>query len=205
MVHIYLIAIISAVSIMGFYHSQIVDKYLFNAWQILKKREYYRLLTHGFVHGGWMHLLFNMFVLFSFGGTLIMLFEAYLGFNGSLLFLILFLSAIPISSLYSLQKERNNLRYNALGASGGVTAVLFACIFLEPYSGIVVFPIPFPIPGILFGVIYLIYSKIMASRNIDDIGHDAHFWGALYGFFFPVLFEPQLAKIFFFKLFSIFH
>jgi membrane associated rhomboid family serine protease len=202
--HLFIIATISIISIIAFYNYSIIEKLEFNAWQILRKREYYRLFTHAFVHGGWMHLLFNMFVLFSFGGSLIMLFEAYLGVNGGLMFLILFMSAIPISSLYSLKKEKNNLRYNAVGASGAVTAVLFASIFLEPYSGIAVFPIPFPIPGIIFGVIYLVYSKIMADRNVDNIGHDAHFWGALYGFFFPVLLEPQLAKLFFYKLFSVF-
>jgi membrane associated rhomboid family serine protease len=197
---IVIIAIIGLVSVMGFSNSDVVYRLQFNAWQVIRKKEYYRLVSHALVHGGWAHLLLNMFVLWSFGRGVMQLFTIYLGGNGVVLFLILFISAIPISSLYSLQKHKNDYHYNAIGASGGVMAVVFASIFLEPYSLIYVYFIP--IPGILFGVIYLIYTKIMSTRNNDNIGHDAHFFGAMYGFLFPLLFEPRLAFLFFQKLIS---
>lgn len=197
---ILLIIAISGISIMGFSQTDVVYKLQFNAWQILRKKEYYRLFTHAFVHGGWMHLIVNMFVLWSFGRGVLYLFSIYFNVNPTLLFLLLFATAIPISSLYSLQKEKNNYHYNAVGASGAVTAVVFASIFLEPYSTIYIYFIP--VPGIVFGAIYLIYSKYMSNRGTDNIGHDAHFWGAVYGFFFPLVMEPGLAKLFFYKLLS---
>ena len=150
---ILLIIAISGISIMGFSQTDVVYKLQFNAWQILRKKEYYRLFTHAFVHGGWMHLIVNMFVLWSFGRGVLYLFSIYFNVNPTLLFLLLFATAIPISSLYSLQKEKNNYHYNAVGASGAVTAVVFASIFLEPYSTIYIYFIP--VPGIVFGAITL--------------------------------------------------
>ncbi|MFT3737179.1 MAG: rhomboid family intramembrane serine protease [Breznakibacter sp.] len=197
---LFLIIAISGISIMGFSQPDIIYKLQFNAWQILRKKEYYRLFTHAFVHGGWMHLIVNMFVLWSFGRGVIYLFSAYFNVNPTLLFLLLFATAIPVSSLYSLQKEKNNYHYNAVGASGAVTAVVFASIFLEPYSTIYIYFIP--VPGIVFGAVYLVYSKYMSNRGMDNIGHDAHFWGAVYGFFFPLVLDPSLAKLFFYKLLS---
>lgn len=193
-----MIIAIAGVSIMAFSQTDIIYKLQFNAWQILRKKEFYRLFTHAFVHADWMHLLVNMFVLWSFGGAAIALFNGYLGGNGTLLFLILFLSAIPISSLYSLQKEKNNYHYNAVGASGAVTALVFSTIFFAPYNTIYIYFIP--VPSIVFGVLYLVYSGYMAKRGNDNIGHDAHFWGAVYGFTFPAIIEPELLKLFFYKL-----
>ncbi|MBN2742333.1 rhomboid family protein [Breznakibacter xylanolyticus] len=197
---ILIIAAIGIVSVYGFSNADIVYKLQFNAWQIIKKKEYHRLISHALVHGGWMHLLLNMFVLYSFGQGIIMLFNMYFPGFGTALFVVLFISAIPISSLYSLQKEKNNYHYNAIGASGGVMAVVFTSVFLEPYHLIYVYFIP--VPAILFGIIYLIYTKIMANRNQDNIGHDAHFWGALYGFVFPLIIEPKLGLVFLAKLLS---
>jgi membrane associated rhomboid family serine protease len=196
--HIAVIIIISAISIYGFSNHAVVEKLQFNAWQIVNKKEYYRLFTHALVHGGWTHLIINMFVLYSFGNATIYYFKEYLGINGELWFMILFISSIPFSSLYSLFKEKGNYYYNAVGASGGVTAIVFTTILFDPYNLIYIYFIP--VPGIVFGIIYLVYTKIMSTKNIDNIGHDAHFWGAVYGFFFPILFYPQLAKLFFIKL-----
>jgi membrane associated rhomboid family serine protease len=196
--HIFVILAIAGVSIMAFSQTDIIYKLQFNAWQILRKKEFYRLFTHALVHADWMHLLLNMFVLWSFGAAAIQLFSIYLPINGTLLFLILFVTAIPISSLYSLQKQKNNYHYNAVGASGAVTAVVFTTIFFSPYSTIYLYFIP--IPSILFGALYLGYSGYMAKRGNDNIGHDAHFWGAVYGFVFPAIMEPELLKVFFQKL-----
>jgi len=198
--YLVVILIIGIISFIAFSNTDLQYKLQFNAYQIIHRRQYYRMFSHAFVHSGWGHLLLNLFVLYSFGRGVTYQFAGYLGINGDLLFLILFISAIPISSLYSLSKEKNNPHYNAVGASGAVMAVVFASIFLEPYSMIYLYFIP--IPGIVFGVLFLIYTKYMSYRGNDNIGHDAHFWGAVYGFFFPAIFNPELLQLFIHKIIS---
>ncbi len=193
-VAIILIIAICAISIAGFNQVELIYKYQFNAWQIKHRKEYVRLISHGFFHSGWMHLLINMFVLYSFGDAVIFYFSRSLPGNSNLLFILFFLSAIVFSSLYSFGKEKDNYNYNAIGASGAVSAVVFASILYNPYGIIYLYFIP--VPGILLGIGYLVYSKIMAKRNVDNIGHDAHFWGAVYGLLFPILFQPALLRTF---------
>ncbi len=187
---IIIILLISVTSISGFSQPELVYRYQFNAWQIKNRKEYVRFISHGFFHGSWMHLLLNMFVLWSFSDAVLYYFSRTLPGNSNMLFLLFFFSAIVISSLYSYKKEQNNYNYNALGASGGVAAVVFASILYNPYGTILLYFIP--VPGIVLGVGYLVYSRIMAKRNMDNIGHDAHFFGALYGFTFPIALNPKL-------------
>lgn len=193
-VSIILAIIIGVISFMGFSQSELIYKYQFNAYQINHRKEYIRLISHGFFHADWMHLLINVFVLYSFGGNVIYYFSRTLPGNPNVLFLIFFLTAIVASSIYSLIKEKDNYNYNAIGASGAVSAVVFASILYHPYGTIYLYFIP--IPGIVLGVGYLVYSKVMSKRNADNIGHDAHFWGAVYGFLFPILFRPNLLSRF---------
>ena len=203
-VDIIVIITISAISIYAFSNPAIIEKLQFNAWKVIHNKEYYRLISHGAVHGGWMHLIINMYVLYIFARASIILFYRDMHVSGELYFLILFVTAIPTSSIYSVFKEKNNYNYNAVGASGGVTAIVFATIFFEPFLPLRFIFIPIDIPGIVFGILYLVYSKYMSRKNIDNIGHDAHFWGAVYGFVFPILFKPVLAKEFIVKIISIF-
>ncbi len=196
-----IILIISVVSIVAFSQPQITLKYQFNAWQIFHRKEYRRLFSHAFFHAGWMHLLINMFVLYSFGRAVLYYFNTFFTGMTDLRYLLLFITAIPVSSLYSLYKERDNPHYNAIGASGAVSAVVFASIFFDPYNPILFFGI-LPIPGIIFGFLYLFYSKYMSGKNLDNVGHDAHFWGALYGFVFPLFYDPSLIIRFFNQLVS---
>ena len=200
---IVLIVIIGAtvlVSLAGFNQPDIFNKYKFNAYQIMHRKEYVRIISHGFLHGSYMHLFVNMYVLWMFGEDVIWyLDEAFPG-RGEVMFCILFLAGVVFSSLYSLFKEKDNIHYNAIGASGGVSAVVFASIFFEPYRGLGLLFIPIFIPGIIFGVLYLIYSKVMADKNVDNIGHDAHFWGAVFGFVFPIIYKPSLFLDFIHKL-----
>jgi membrane associated rhomboid family serine protease len=189
------------ISIVAFSQPQITLKYQFNAWQIFHRKEYRRLVSHAFFHAGWMHLLINMFVLYSFGRAVLYYFNTFFTGMTDLRYLLLFITAIPVSSLYSLYKERDNPHYNAIGASGAVSAVVFASIFFDPYNPILFFGI-LPIPGIIFGFLYLFYSKYMSGKNLDNVGHDAHFWGALYGFVFPLFYDPSLIFRFFNQLVS---
>lgn len=196
-----LIIIVTAIfSIVAFQQPELFHRYNFNAYQVYHRKQWYRVFTHAFLHANWEHLFVNMFVLFSFGTALWQYFYIYFGQNVLLLYLGLYIGGIIISTVFTLVKEKDNFNYNAVGASGAVSAVTFACIFFSPLSKIYFFGI-IPIPGILFGALYLGYSYYMGKRNVDNIGHDAHFWGAVYGFVYPLLLKPALLSNFFDKLF----
>ncbi|MCW3805021.1 rhomboid family intramembrane serine protease [Plebeiibacterium marinum] len=188
---IILIAAIIIISATAFSQTTLLYRYQFNAYQIIHRKQYIRLISHGFLHGSWTHLLVNMFVLHSFGRAVIYHLNDNFEGRGIPMFLLLFFSSLIFSSLYSLIKEKDNPHYNAIGASGAVSAVVFTSIFFSPYSLLYIF-FAIPVPGIVFGVAYLIYSRVMAQRNVDNIGHDAHFWGAVFGFIFPILYKPSL-------------
>ena len=119
---------------------------------------------------------------------------------GSLFFLLLYLSSIVIASISTLYKHKNNHYYNAVGASGAVSATVFASIFFDPLNPVYLFLIPIPIPGIIFGLAYLAYSHYMAKNSRDNINHEAHFYGAVYGMLFPLLIDVQFIEIFLSKL-----
>ncbi len=188
---IILIGAIVIFSVMAFSQTTLLYRYQFNAYQIIHRKQYIRLISHGFLHGSWTHLLVNMFVLYSFGRAVIYHLNYEFQGRGVIMFLLLFFSSLIFSSLYSLFKEKDNPHYNAIGASGAVSAVVFASIFFSPYSMLYLF-MAIPIPGIVFGIGYLIYSRVMSQKNVDNIGHDAHFWGAVFGFIFPILYKPSL-------------
>lgn len=202
--NIILIIIIAStvlVSARAFQDRALFHKLLFSSYLIHTKKQYYRFFSHAWVHGDWMHLLVNMYVLFSFGNFLISAFHYYFSVDASLLFCIFYAIALPVSSLFSFRKEKDNPYYNAVGASGGVSAVVFASIFFDPWNMLYFFGV-IPIPGFVFGIGYLIYSYRMGQKGTDNIGHDAHFWGAIFGFSFPILMKPETFLIFVDNLFS---
>lgn len=187
-----IILLTSAISIPAFSNRAFFDKMKFNAFIIKENKQWYRFISYGLIHADWMHLLINMFVLYSFGEQVEMMFIYIFGLKGTILFLILYVSAIFISAYPSYEKHKNNSWYNAVGASGAVSAILFSSILLLPSSKIYLLFIPFPIPAVIFGILYLIYSAYMAKKAVDNIGHDAHFWGAVYGLTFPIVLKPSL-------------
>ncbi len=149
------------------------------------------MVTHALVHANWEHLLVNMIVLWSFGTAVEHYFQLNFGGNSRYYYLAMFIGAIIFSSLLSLIKQRNNVYYNAVGASGAVSAVLFAAIFFNPWESIYFFGV-LPMPGIIFGLLYLYYSFYMSRKKMDNIGHDAHFMGAIIGFCTPMIIRPSL-------------
>jgi len=197
-----IVLITSLVSIAAFRSEELMSKLLFNPYKVYHKREWYRLFTHGLLHADWYHLIINMIVLYSFGIAVERYFDqlAAAGFikYPVLNFFILYLGGIVISSVTTLWKHRNNSEYNSIGASGAVSAVVFTNIFFGPMNTLLFYFIP--IPGILGGIIYLVYSHYMSRRGKDNINHDAHFVGAVFGFLFPVFMNAQLIRIFFNQL-----
>jgi membrane associated rhomboid family serine protease len=196
-----LILFISLVSAFTFTQKDVMAELQFNAYHIYHRHQYYRILTHAFVHANWEHLIVNMIVLYSFGTAVERYFQMYFGTVGSYYYLVLFFGSVIFSSLWSLYKQRNNPYYSAVGASGAVSAVLFTAIFFDPWNNIYFFGI-LPFPGIIFGGLYLYYSYYMSTKKSDNIGHDAHFLGAVFGFFFPVILQPSLMMDFIKVLFN---
>ncbi|MGE4586777.1 MAG: rhomboid family intramembrane serine protease [Mangrovibacterium sp.] len=195
-----LILITSFVSVAAFNRIRLTEKLQFNASKVWHQHEWYRLLSHGFVHAGWEHLLVNMIVLFSFGQALESYFHIAFGRMASIWFLLLYFGGMAVSNLYALTKHRNNYYYNAVGASGAVSAVLFAAIFFDPWNRIYFFGL-LPVPGIVFALLYLVYSYYMSRKQQDQIAHDAHFLGAVFGFVFPALLDGRLLQRFVDQLF----
>lgn len=171
------------------------DKLMFNAYSIHQRNEWYRFFSSGLIHGDWMHLAFNMFSLYMFGGAVERMysFDSVFGDKGVLLFILLYVSSLATSSLYSYEKHKNNVYYNALGASGAVSAVIFAFIVLAPTQKLMFILLPIPIPAWLFGLIFLGIEYSLSKRGNTNIGHDAHFWGAVYGIVFTIALKPRLA------------
>ena len=193
MVTVILILVTSAVSILCFTGTLDIDALKFNAWNTWHSKQWYRMLSYGLVHGGWGHLFFNMLTLYFFGTVVEQYFRAGFGeTRGIILYVVLYVSAIAVSTIGDLIKYRDVYGYNAVGASGAVSAVLFASILFEPRMGIYIYLIPIPVPGYIFAPLYLLYCWYMAKRNMDNIGHTAHFWGALYGLAFPLVCRPDI-------------
>mgnify|MGYP001079404276 FL=1 len=188
-----LIIVTAAVSIACFNKYQLFERLSLKPYRVVQHQEWWRIITHGFVHADWIHLLVNMFTFWSFGGYIETAFE-YLGF-GKWAFLTLYFGGMIAASISDIIRYRNAEWYTSIGASGAVSAVLFAAIFLNPWDKILLFAV-IPIPGILFGVLYLAYCQYMARQGGDNINHNAHFYGAVFGFVFPILLEPRLFQMF---------
>ena len=190
----YIFAILAVlISIVSFQNRELFDKLKFNAYAIKHHKQLYRFLSHGFVHGGWAHLLFNMLVLISFGTNVESSFKQIWGNNmGVFYFSLLYVGSLIISSAPSYFKNQDNEYYNAVGASGAISAVLFASILFAPWSKIYIIFIPIGIPAFIFGGLYLIFSAYMAKKATDNIGHDAHFWGAIFGLAYTIILKPSI-------------
>ncbi len=188
MVTLILIAITVLVSWQAFDKPRLIDRLILWPPAIEKSRQYDRLLTHGFIHADWQHLLFNMITLFFFGRFAEQLVTSMIGPVGFVLF---YLSAIVIAILPTYLRHRQDRNYRSLGASGAVSAVLFAFILVKPWSLIFVFFLP--VPAILYGVFFVGYSFWMDRNGRGNTNHSAHLSGAIYGVLFILLLEPQIA------------
>lgn len=178
-------------SLLAFNNNELFDRLKFNPYMVHHRREWYRFITHAVLHGDWMHLLVNMYVFYLFGRRAELFFEHYLGLKGLLFYVLLYVGGVLFAALPSYRKHRDNHHYNSVGASGAVAAVLFSGIIFDPTMGIAFIFIPIPIPAFIFGLLYLAYEHYMDKRSQDNVAHDAHFWGALFGVVFTLLVVPQ--------------
>lgn len=190
---ILIIIVTAIVSFTANYKPELFQKLLFNPYLTFHKKQWYRLFSHAFVHDNQniFHLIFNMYVLYNFGSIVENILITKMGSLGLPYYLFLYFGGVAIASLPSLAKHKDNYNYNAVGASGAVSAVLFASIAFMPFTGgIGIIFLPFFIKPLYFGLLYLAYEIYMDKRNNDNVAHDAHTWGAVFGFLFILLFVP---------------
>lgn len=186
LVPLILIAITCILSYFGFINQLIFQRYQFQVGAVLQHKQYRRLISSAFLHADWMHLLFNMLTLYFFSPVIIQVY-------GVFLYVLLYFLAVLAGNVFSLWLYRKRPSYAAIGASGGVSGVIFASIALIPLSSIYLFFIPIPIPAWLFATLYFAYSvwQMLYPKHWDNQGHAAHIGGAVIGIVFALLLTPH--------------
>jgi len=192
-----LIILTAGISIYGFSNPEFLLRWMFIPYQIKKKGQWDRFVTSGFIHKDYMHLLFNMFTFYFFGGVV----EQVLAYRfgpilGGVTFVLFYILGIIISDIPTYLKNKDYSYYRALGASGGTSATVFASIIILPLSDICLFGI-ICLPGFILGGLFLIYSYFKGRNQDDAINHDAHLYGAIFGIIFILIITPSSAITFF--------
>jgi membrane associated rhomboid family serine protease len=200
----FIILVTALISILAFNNHQLTSRFIFNPYRINRRNEYYRFLTSGFLHANWLHLIINMFVLYFFGEAVEVYFIHYFGNTGYVLYIVMYILGIICASIFTYFKYKDSPHYNSLGASGAVSAVVFASILFQPFAPLYLYGIV-AIPGIVFGILYLVYSAFMARREADNINHDAHFFGAVFGILFVIVIRPETGLDFINQLLEFFN
>jgi len=198
--------IIIAINVLFYFLSksnrQLYEQSVMKPYDVLKQQQYYRFISSGFMHANLPHLFFNMFTLYFFGNNLELILKYY-NLGGSTAYLALYFCALIASDIPSFLKYRNSPHYASLGASGAVSAIVFATIVFNPWSSIYLYD-AIKISAMLYAVLFVVYSVYMGKRGQDNINHDAHLWGALFGLGFvlilililePILFQNILESL----------
>lgn len=171
----------------GFRDREYTNHYIFDIDKILKEKEYHRILSSGFLHGGWFHLIFNLVALLSFSTSIEMIF-------GKVKYLILFFGSLIGGSLLSLFFHRNHGDYRALGASGAISGIVFASIVLMPDSTLKLIMLPIEFPAWAFGIVFILVSIFGIKNSWGNIGHDAHLGGAIVGMLMTIALYPDVLQ-----------
>jgi membrane associated rhomboid family serine protease len=187
-----IIALTVIISLLAWNQPELFSKLKFNPFLTRERKEYWRMVSYGLIHADWIHLFVNMFVLYSFGSLVTQYFELLFPGKSIFYYLILYIGGLLVASAPGYGKHKDNPYYNAVGASGAVSAVLFSSIIFNPMAKIYLFFVPIGIPAVVFGILYLVYSAYMDKKAKDNVGHDAHFWGGVYGFVITIALKPDL-------------
>ncbi len=194
-VTIIIIIVTVAISFAAFNNANIFQKGLMNPYMVIHKHQYYRMISSGFLHGSYVHLGFNMFTFYFFGNVVEQVFGQIMGSQSVIVYILFYISAIIVSDLPVAIKNRNNPGYNSLGASGAVSAMVFASILYYPLNDICLYAV-LCIPGFILGTLYVIYSYYQGKNMSDNINHEAHLYGAIYGVIFSLILYPGAGPVF---------
>lgn len=196
---IIIIAVTCLVSYGAFQDPELRARLIFHPATVKNRGEFYRFLTHGFIHADFNHLLFNMWALYVFGNTVEAIFATYIfptPLIGKLMYVVFYLASIVAASYVTFIRHQDNYGYSALGASGGVAAMMWPYVLFAPWNWFI-FP---PLPAILIGPLYIWYSHYMDKKGGGNVGHNAHLWGAIFGLVFYVILlvfrRPELLQLF---------
>ncbi len=192
MMNYFFLAVIGLVSLGAFNNREWFERLAFIPFLVNIQNQKDRFLTHAFVHANWSHLLLNMFVLYIFGKNVESYFQVWFPSLDKVLYAGLFLGGVVASSIPAYVKHKDNDQYISIGASGGVSSVLFAFILIAPLQSVYIFFIPIPIKAFIFGIAYLAYEYYMDKRGGDRIAHDAHFWGAIFGLLYMTVVDKDI-------------
>ena len=203
---ILLIIVTSIISVYSLSNSSVLNSFLLKPYLVVHKNQYYRIFSHMFIHADWIHLFFNMYVLYIFGSTIEDVFTSdqymyhlfpeitFWGVKkGYFHIFILYFGGGLAASLSSIVKYKNNTNYSSLGASGAVSAIVFSYMFLFPTQELTLIILPFfPLPAFVFGILFLSYEYLMDKyAKKTRVAHDAHFWGAMFGLFYTIVISPK--------------
>jgi membrane associated rhomboid family serine protease len=175
------------ISFTAFSNERLMNDMIFYPPAVTNHNQWYRFITSGFIHADFMHLAFNMYTFYLFGGMVEQSFMEIFGGAGKALYVILYITSLIACLLPTYFQHKNDHYYRSLGASGAVSAVIFVGIVLNPTLGMGIFPIPVNIPAFIFGPLYLIISFYLSKKGRGNINHSAHIWGALFGIVFFVV------------------
>ncbi len=198
---ILIVAVTCITSLLAFNNPVMNYNLLFYPYRVFRFKEWHRIISGCFIHLNYTHLILNMIALYSFGVFVENSFDYVFHEKGRLLYVLLYFGGVIFADIPSLIKDRNNQQSTGLGASGGVSAVVFAAILLNPFSKIYLMFIPIGIPSFVFGPLYVAYCIYMDNYGhqhktgitlIDNASHSAHLWGSVFGFIFPIIFAPWL-------------
>ena len=198
---IVIIAVTTLTSFLAFSNSELQYKNSFSPYLVKHRNEWKRVISHAFVHADHLHLFFNMYVLYNFGewveATLVYFFGTLLG---ELYFIGLYFGGIVFATLPAFKKHSDNTMYRSVGASGAVSAVLFAFILINPKVPLSLMFIPIPIPGYIFGVLYLAFESYSNKKGRTNIAHDAHIAGAFFGIIYMAILNFEFVTRFFHQI-----
>ncbi len=184
---IIIIGITCIISFMAFSNEKLLNDLIFYPPAVSKHNQFYRFITCGFIHADVLHLLFNMYAMYAFGRVIEVYFGQIFGDSGRLMYAVLYLTSLVVSLLPTYFKHKDDGYYRSLGASGAVSAVVFAFIFLDPTARVGLIFLPIPAPAFVFGAVYLIVTALLDKRGGGNINHSAHLFGALYGIVFVII------------------
>jgi membrane associated rhomboid family serine protease len=189
-----IIIITVVISIFAFTSHKVMDDLIFYPSAITQKNQYYRFITYGFIHADISHLFFNMYAFYLFGGVCENSFINIFGNAGKTFYVLMYFLSLIACVIPDFLKYNKNPDYRSLGASGAVSAVVFAYILFNPMQGIGLLFIPVFIPGFLFGILFLVVSYFLGKKGGSRVNHSAHIWGAIFGVVFLLIFSQLFSN-----------